>query len=87
MKVEASTVECLAGIWHTGGVNHCQALVRNEGTCRSDVKGDAQLDSLREGQSTDAEHRGGASRSRVEDSVMRLERRGIVVHFRSSYNS
>ena len=56
-----------------------QALVRNSGTCRPDVKGEAQADSLRKGQSTDAGHRGGVARSRVESLVMRLDRRGGVV--------
>ncbi len=80
-------VECSTGIWHKGGVNHCQAMVRNEGTCRPDVKGAAQLDSLRESQSTDAGHRGGDSRSRVEGLVMGLDRRGIVVQSRCEHNS
>ena len=56
-----------------------QALVRNSGTCRPDAKGEAQVDSLHEGQSTDAGHRGGVVRSRVEGSVMELDRRGDVV--------
>jgi hypothetical protein len=56
-----------------------QALVRNVGTCRPDVKGEAQADSLRKGQSTDAGHRDGVVRSRGEGSVMELDRRGDVV--------
>ena len=55
-----------------------QALMRNVGTCRSDVKGDAQVDGLGKSQSTDAEHRGGDARSRDEGSVMELDRRGVV---------
>lgn len=47
-----------------------QAWVRNVGTCRPDVKGEAQVDSIHESQSTDAGHRGGAADSRVEGSVM-----------------
>lgn len=43
-----------------------QALVRNSGTCRPDAKGEAQADGLREGESTDAGHRGGVARSRDE---------------------
>ena len=35
--------------------------------------------SLREGQSTDAGHRGGDARSRDEGSVMGLDRRGVVI--------
>lgn len=56
-----------------------QALVRNLGTCRSDVKGEAQADSLRESQSTNAEHRDGDVRSRGEGSVMELDRRGVII--------
>ena len=56
-----------------------QALVRNSGTCRPDAKGEAQVDSLRKGLSTDAGHRGGVVRSRDEGSVMELDRRGVVV--------
>ena len=56
-----------------------QALVRNVGTCRPDVKGEAQADGLRKGQSTDAGHRDGVARSRDEGSVMGLDRRGGVV--------
>jgi hypothetical protein len=56
-----------------------QAVVRNVRTCRSDVKGEAQVDSIHESQSTDAGHRGGVARSRVEGSVMELDRRSGVV--------
>lgn len=70
---------CPADVRHEGGVTLIQALVRNVGTCRPDAKGEAQADSLRKGQSTDAGHRGGVARSRVEGSVMGLDRRGDVV--------
>ena len=56
-----------------------QALVRNVGTCRPDAKEEAQADSLRKGESTDAGHRGGGVRSRVEGSVMGLDRRNAVI--------
>lgn len=56
-----------------------QALVRNVGTCRPDAKGEIQADSIRKDESTDAGHRGGVARSRVEGSVMELDRRGDVV--------
>ena len=55
-----------------------QALVRNSGTCRPDAKGEAQADGLREGESTDAGHRGGVARSRDESPVMGLDRRSGV---------
>ena len=70
---------CPTGVRHEGGVTLIQALVRNVGTCRPDVKGEAQADSLRKGQSTDAGHRDGAIRSRGECPVMGLDRRGGVV--------
>jgi hypothetical protein len=37
------------------------------------------VDSIHESQSTDAGHRGGVARSRVEGSVMELDRRSGVV--------
>ena len=63
-----------------------QALVRNVGTCRPDAKGEAQADSLRKGESTDAGHRGGGVRSRVEGSVMELDRRSVVVRLDQASN-
>jgi hypothetical protein len=51
----------------------------NVGTCRSDAKGEAQADRLGKSESTDAEHRGGDTRSREEGSAMELDRRGVVV--------
>jgi hypothetical protein len=72
-------VYCPTGVRHVGGVTLDQALVRNVGTCRPDAKGEAQADSIRKGERTDAGHRGGVARSRVEGSVMELDRRGDVV--------
>jgi len=60
-------------------VTSVQARGRNLGTCRSDVKGEVQVGSPHKGESTEAEHRGGAVRSRGEGSVMGLDRRGCVV--------
>jgi len=37
-------VYCLGGIRHKGGVNLSQALVWNAGTCRSDDKGETQVE-------------------------------------------
>jgi hypothetical protein len=67
------------GVRHEGGVILIQAWVRNVGTCRSDAKGDAPAGSPRKRQSTEAGHRGGVARSRVEGSVMGLDRRGGVI--------
>jgi hypothetical protein len=68
-----------SGIRLGGGVNPDQALLWNAGTCRSDVKGEAQAGDPREGESTDAGHRDGAVRSRDEGSVMELDRRGCGI--------
>ena len=56
-----------------------QALVRNVGTWRPDAKGEIQVGGPHEGESTDAGHRDGVTRSSVEGSVMELERRGDSV--------
>ena len=50
------------------------ALVWNVGTCRSDVKGEIQLEAHKD-ESTDAEHRGGLPCSSDEVSVMEMEQR------------
>lgn len=78
-KVGERPVYCPTGVRHEGGVSPNQALVRNVRTCRFDVKGEAQVDSIHKSQSTDAKHRGGVARSRVEGFVMELDRRGGVV--------
>ena len=78
--------DCPAGIRHEGGVTLIQALVRNAGTCRPDAKGEAQADGLRKSERTEAGHRGGVARSRVEGSVMELDRRGGVVRLCSVGN-
>jgi hypothetical protein len=67
------------GIRHKGGVTLIRALVRNLGTCRPDAKGELQAEGLRKDESTDAGHRGEDARSRVEGSVMGLDRRGVIV--------
>jgi len=69
-----------------GGVNPDQALLRNAGTCRPDVKGEAQAGGPRESQSTDAGHRDGAARSRGEGPVMGLDRRGCSILLRQAAN-
>jgi hypothetical protein len=56
------------------------------GTCRPDAKGELQAESLRKGERTDAGHRGGVARSRVEGSVMGPDRRGGVVRLYSVGN-
>lgn len=78
--------DCPTGVRHEGGVILIQALVRNVGTCRPDAKGETQADGLREGESTEAGHRGGVARNRVEGPVMGLNRRGGVVRLYSVGN-
>jgi hypothetical protein len=71
--------DCPTGVRHEGGVTSRQASVRNTGTCRPDAKGETQAVSRRQGPSTDAGHRGGGARSRVDGSVMEPDRRGVVI--------
>jgi hypothetical protein len=47
-KVQGKPVYCLDGIRHKGGVNLSQALVWNVGTCRSDDKGEIQVEDPQE---------------------------------------
>jgi hypothetical protein len=69
-----------------GGVTLHLALARNVGTCRPDAKGEVQAGGPREDESTEAGHRGGATRSRVEGSVIGLDRRGCVVRLWNEAN-
>jgi hypothetical protein len=76
-----------------GGASVVRALVRNSGTCRPDgtagqwrgcglrpvVWSENPKQQICEGESSDAGHRGGPSRTSCEGSVMGLERRGRVV--------
>jgi hypothetical protein len=77
---------CPDGIRHEGGVTFSQALARNVGTCRPDAKGDIQAGGPCEDKSTDAGHRGGATRSSGEGAVMAPERRGCVVQLWTGAN-
>lgn len=77
---------CPGGIRHEGGVTLRQALAWNMGTCRLDAKGDIQAGGPCKDKSTDARHRGGATRSSAEGAVMALERRGCVVQPRTGTN-
>ena len=71
--------DCPSGVRHRSGVTLIQALVRNVGTCRPDVKGETQVRGPHKGESTNAGHRGGLTRSSVEVSVMEMERRGWII--------
>lgn len=85
--MERQPVYGSTGVRHEGGVILIQAWVRNVGTCRLDAKGEIQVDSLHEDQSTEAGHRVGVAHSRDEGSVMGLDRRGGVVRLYSVGNS
>jgi hypothetical protein len=82
---------CPGGVRHGGGASLVWALVRNVGTRRLDtvwlingvqslVAGESEnlKGQIPEGQSSDAGHGGGPSRSSEEGPVMGLERRGRV---------
>jgi hypothetical protein len=43
-KVQEKPVYCLGGVRHKGGVTLIQTLVGNAGTCRSDDKGETQVE-------------------------------------------
>jgi hypothetical protein len=43
-QVQRVPVYWLSGIRHEGGVNLMQAFLRNVGICRSDVKGEIQVE-------------------------------------------
>lgn len=77
---------CPDGIRHEGGVTLRQAFARNVGTCRLDAKGEIQMGGPHEEESTEARHRGGATCSRAEGSVMERDRRGCIVQFWTGIN-
>jgi hypothetical protein len=43
-QAQGEPADCLGGVRHKGGVTLVQALGRNVGTCRPDVKGEAQVE-------------------------------------------
>ena len=63
-----------------------QAFVRNVRTCAPMQREKSQAAKTARTQSTDAEHRDGAARTRDEGSVMELDRRGCVVQPRPTAN-
>jgi len=75
------------GVRHEGGVIVSQAWVRNVGTCRPGAKGAAPAGSPRKRHSIEAGHRGGATHSRNEGSVMEPDRRGGGVRCYRAGNS
>jgi len=77
---------CPDGIRHEGGVTLHLAFAWNVGTCRPDDKGEIQVSGPHEDESTEAGHRGGATRSRGEGSESGLDRRGCVVRLSNEVN-
>jgi hypothetical protein len=77
---------CPDGIRHEGGVTLYLAFAWNVGTCRPDAKGEIQVGGPHEDESTEAGHRGGATRNRAEGSVMEPDRRGCVVQLCTGVN-
>ena len=75
---QTEPVDGLSGVRHEGGVTLAQASMRNVGTCRCDAKGEVQAGDPCEDESTETQHRGGATRSRDERSVIGRDRRGGV---------
>ena len=78
-KLVGEPADCPSGVRHKSGVTLIQTLVWNVGTCRPDVKGEAQMRGHHKGESTDAGHRGGLTLISVEVSVMGMERRGWII--------
>ena len=64
-QIQEKPVYCVDGVRYEGSVNLIWAFVGNVGTCRLDVKGEAQVEITHE-LSTDAGHRGGITRSSDE---------------------
>ncbi len=85
-SVWGQPVYCPGGVRHEGGVNLFQALARNVGTCRPDAKGEIRVGGPHEGERTNAGHRGGVVRRRVEGSVMELDQRGYIAQLYSQIN-
>ena len=79
-------VYCPHGVRHEGSMTLFWASVRNVGTGRAAAKGEARVGGPHEGESTEAEHRGGAACSRDEGSVMSLDQRGCIVREDSRAN-
>jgi hypothetical protein len=83
--VQGEPAACLGDIRHRGGVTLSQAVVRNVGTCRLDVKRDVQGRNP-EDQRIDARHRDGATRSSEELGERPRERRGRVIRLEAPVN-
>ncbi len=75
--------DCIGGNRHEGGMISKQAFIWNTGTCRDHDKGTLRMVKTMRA-NTDGLHRGGAFRSRVERSVMDLDRRESIIQLPSS---
>lgn len=74
-KSKRSSVYCLDGIRHRGGVTCMEAFMRNMGTCRLNAKGKLKQRTCKS-DSTEVKHRGGPTCSSDELTVMVMERSG-----------
>ena len=83
--VQGESAACLDDIRHRGGVTLSQAVVRNVGTCRLDVKRDVQGRNP-EDQRIDARHRDGATRNSEELGERPREQRGRVIRLDAPVN-
>lgn len=79
-RVGGEPADCPTVVRHEGGVTSDQALTRNTGTCRSDVKGGLQAARRRKEQSTDAEHRGGIEPSPIQLKLHQFLIEGVPVY-------
>jgi len=68
----------VGGVRHIDGASSVRLLCGTAGTCAVMLRETAKRSNLK-AQSTDAQRRGGLTRSSVERSVMDLERRGQIV--------
>jgi hypothetical protein len=64
----AKPIRWLRGIRYIGDVSAHQAFMRNLRTCRCDAKGECRVSGPHKAESTNAWHRGGATRSSGDDS-------------------
>ena len=78
-QVGGSTADCPTGIRHEGGVTWRPGFIEERGNLSPRCQGRNASGGNRKRERTDAGHRGGVTRSRVEGSVMGLDRRGGVV--------
>jgi hypothetical protein len=90
-EFKSTLYHCLSGIRYAGGASYIEALIKNMGTCRSDVRqlyllqrsGGCQREKLKlrpnKSERTNAENRGGLTGSSEEAFVMNVERSSRII--------